>query len=159
LFIGNYFPDSAVLNPDGINNVQMTSSLSNGQNGGGDYIFRWAGATAGPDPTATYREVPGAIPYADSTGWTLAAATADLTGNGLPELYIANDFGPDHLLYNESTPGHLKFTVATGSRNPVTPKSFVLGRDSFKGMGVDFGDLSDNGKFDMMVSNITTPWG
>ena len=26
-------------------------------------------------------------------------------------------------------------------------------------MGVDFGDLSDSGKFDMMVSNITTPWG
>ena len=26
-------------------------------------------------------------------------------------------------------------------------------------MGIDFGDLSDNGKFDMMISNITTPWG
>ena len=159
LFIGNYFPDSAVLDPNGINDVQMTSSLSNGQNGGGDYIFRWTGATAGPDPTVTYKKVSGAIPYADSTGWTLAAAAADLTGNGLPDLYIANDFGPDHLLYNESAPGRIKFAVATGSRSPTSPKSFVLGRDSFKGMGVDFGDLSENGKFDMMVSNITTPWG
>ena len=26
-------------------------------------------------------------------------------------------------------------------------------------MGIDFGDLSDNGKYDMMVSDITTPWG
>jgi hypothetical protein len=26
-------------------------------------------------------------------------------------------------------------------------------------MGVDFGDLANNGKFDFMVSNITTPWG
>jgi hypothetical protein len=26
-------------------------------------------------------------------------------------------------------------------------------------MGVDFGDLSNNGKFDFMVSNITTAWG
>jgi hypothetical protein len=159
LFIGNYFPDSAVLDPRGVDNVQMTSSLSDGRNGGGDYIFRWTGGTAGPDPTVSYQEVPAAIPYADSTGWTLAAATGDLTGDGLPDLYIANDFGPDHLLYNESTPGNIKFAAATGSRSPTTPKSFVLGRDSFKGMGVDFADLSDNGKFDLMVSNITTSWG
>lgn len=159
LFIGNYFPDSAVLDPGGVDNVQMTASLSNAQNGGGDHIFRWTGGTAGPDPTVSYQEVPGAIPYADATGWTLAAATADLTGNGLPDLYIANDFGPDHLLYNESTPGHITFAAVAGSRTPTTPKSFVLGKDSFKGMGVDFGDLGDTGTFDMMVSNITTAWG
>jgi len=35
----------------------------------------------------------------------------------------------------------------------------VVGKGSFKGMGVDFGDLSGNGKFDFMVSNITTAWG
>jgi hypothetical protein len=159
LFVGNYFPDSQVLDPQGIDNVQMPSSLSNAKNGGGDYILRFVGGTAGPDPTVTYTEVPNAIPYADSTGWTLGAATADLTGNGLPDLYIANDFGPGHLLYNDSTPGNIKFTVAIGDRTPTTPKSFVVGKGSFKGMGVDFGDLSDNGKFDFMVSNITTAWG
>jgi enediyne biosynthesis protein E4 len=159
LFVGNYFPDSEVLNPDGINDVQMPYSLSDAQNGGGDYIFRWLGGTSGPNPTVRYQEVQNAIPYADSTGWTLGAGTADLTGNGLPDLYIANDFGPGHLLYNESTPGHIKLSVAVGQRTPTTPKSFVLGRGSFKGMGIDFGDLSNNGKFDMMVSNITTPWG
>jgi enediyne biosynthesis protein E4 len=159
LFVGNYFPDSAVLDPHGINNVQMPTSLSDAKNGGGDYIFRWLGGTSGPNPTVRYAEVPNAIPYADSTGWTLGAATADLTGNGLPELYIANDFGPGHLLYNVSTPGHIKFTEAIGARTPTTPKSFVVGKGSFKGMGVDFGDLSDNGKFDFMISNITTAWG
>jgi hypothetical protein len=159
LFVGNYFPDSQVLDPQGIDNVQMPSSLSNAKNGGGDYILRFVGGTAGPNPTVTYTEVPNAIPYADSTGWTLGAATADLTGNGLPDLYIANDFGPGHLLYNDSTPGNIKFTVAIGDRTPTTPKSFVVGKGSFKGMGVDFGDLSDNGKFDFMVSNITTAWG
>jgi hypothetical protein len=159
LFIGNYFPDSAVLDPHGINNVQMPSSLSDAQNGGGDYIFRWVGGTSGPNPTVSYQKVPDAIPYADSTGWTLGAATADLTGDGLPDLYIANDFGPDHLLYNASTDGHIRFTVAAGGRDPATPKSFVVGKSSFKGMGVDFGDLAGNGKFDMMVSDITTAWG
>jgi len=159
IFIGNYFPDSAVLNPHGLNNVQMNSSLSDAQNGGGDYVYRWVGGTSGAHPTAHYVLEPDAIPYADSTGWTLAAANADLTGDGLPDIYIANDFGPDHLLYNVSTPGHIRFTTAIGQRAPTTPKSFVLGRDSFKGMGVDFGDLSSNGKFDMMVSNITTAFG
>jgi hypothetical protein len=159
LFVGNYFPDSAVLDPNGINNVQMPSSLSDAQNGGGDYMFRWLGGTSGANPTVSYQIVKNAIPYADSTGWTLGAATADLTGDGLPDLYIANDFGPGHLLYNQSTPGNLKFSVATGERGALTPKSFVLGRGSFKGMGADFSDLADNGKFDLMVSDITTPWG
>jgi enediyne biosynthesis protein E4 len=159
LFVGNYFPDSEVLNPNGINDVQMPSSLSDAQNGGGDYIFRWLGGTSGPNPTVRYQLVQNAIPYADSTGWTLGAATADLTGDGLPDLYIANDFGPGHLLYNESTPGDIKFSVAVGRRGALTPKSFVVGRGSFKGMGADFGDLSDNGRFDFMVSNITTAWG
>jgi enediyne biosynthesis protein E4 len=159
LFVGNYFPDSGVLDPNGIDNVQMPSSLSDAQNGGGDYIFRWTGGTGGANPTVTYQMVKDAIPYADATGWTLGGATADLTGDGLPDLYIANDFGPGHLLYNESSPGHIKFVTATGERGALTPKSFVLGRGSFKGMGADFSDLADNGKYDLMVSNITTPWG
>lgn len=160
IFIGNYFPDSAVLNPHGLNNVQMPSSLSFARNGGGDYIFKWAGATSGPHPTVRYIDQPGAIPYADSTGWTLAAASADLTGDGLPDLYIANDFGEGRLLYNETKPGGpISFVLAIGHRAPDTPKSFVVGKGSFKGMGVDFGDLADNGKFDFAVSNITTAWG
>jgi hypothetical protein len=159
IFVGNYFPDSAVLDPHGLNNVVMPNSLSNAKNGGGDHVFVWAGATSGPHPTVRYVEQPDAIPYADATGWTLAAASADLTGNGLPDLYIANDFGEGHLLYNRSTPGHIRFTEAVGARGPLTPKSFVVGKGSFKGMGVDFGDLNDNGKFDFMISDITTPYG
>jgi hypothetical protein len=159
IFIGNYFPDSAVLNPHGIDNVQMPSSLSDAKNGGGDYVFEWSGATSGPHPAVRYTEQPGAIPYTDSTGWTLAAASADLTGDGLPDLYIANDFGEGHLLYNESVPGHIRFVEALGHRTPTTPKSFVVGKGSFKGMGADFADLADNGKFDFIVSDITTPYG
>lgn len=159
IFIGNYFPDSDVLNPDGLDNVVMNSSMSNAKNAGGDHILRWLSATSGPNPTAEYVTVPGAIPYSASTGWTLAVSSADLTGDGLPDVYVANDFGKDHLLYNVSAPGHIKFIEAIGQRTATTPKSFVLGKDSFKGMGVDFGDLGDRGKFDMFVSNITVAWG
>jgi hypothetical protein len=34
-----------------------------------------------------------------------------------------------------------------------------MGNGSFKGMGVDFADMSDKGHFDFMVSDITQPWG
>ncbi len=33
----------------------------------------------------------------------------------------------------------------------------VLGHDSFKGMSIDFGDVNDDGIFDMSVSNIALP--
>ncbi len=38
-------------------------------------------------------------------GWTLAIGAADLDRDGLSDLYIANDFGPDQLLWNRSTTG------------------------------------------------------
>jgi len=159
IFVGNYFPDSDVLNPNGENNVQMNQSLSSAGNGGGDHILRWYAATSGAKPAVSYVEDQGAIPFTDATGWTLAASFADLTGDGLPDLYIANDFGHGHLMLNRSTRDKIQFTEAIGQRYPTTPKSFVVGKGSFKGMGVDFGDLNDNGNFDMMVSAITTQWG
>jgi hypothetical protein len=159
IVIGNYFIDSDVLDPHGINNVAMNSSLSSARNGGGDHVLRWFSATSGTKPTANYVEQQDAIPFAISSGWTLAISGADLTGAGLPDLYIANDFGHGHLLYNQSTPGHISFSEAKGQRTPTTPKSFVLGNGSFKGMGVDFADLNHNGKFDMMISDITVAWG
>jgi hypothetical protein len=159
IFIANYFPDSDVLDPHGPPNVTMNSSMSNAKNGGGAHVLRWYGATSGDHPTVRYTEERNAVPYHASTGWTLAISSADLTGDGRPEVYVANDFGKDHLLYNVSTPGHIRFTEAIGRRTPSTPKSFVLGRGSFKGMGIDFGDLSHRGRFDMVVSNITTAWG
>jgi hypothetical protein len=84
---------------------------------------------------------------------------ADLDGDLLPEIYFANDFGPDRLLHNRSTPGALRFAVLSGTRQLTTPASFVLGRDSFKGMGVDFGDLNGDGLLDIYVSNIATEFG
>lgn len=159
IIVGNYFPDSPILDTHGANDVVMPDSLADATNGGGVHLLKWDSAVAGPSPSVTYSEAKNAIPFEDTTGWTLALGTADLTGNGLPSIFAGDDFGRSHLLYNESTAGHLKFAEAENSRTPTTPKSFVLGRGSFKGMGVDFGDMNDNGKFDFMVSDITQPWG
>jgi hypothetical protein len=173
--IFNYFPDSDVLNAAGQPNVHMNRSMSKAENAGGAHILRWAATTAvsptaatptavsptatGPVPTARYEEQEDAIEPSLATGWTLGAGSADLDGDLLPELYLANDFGNDHLLHNVSTPGHIRFELTTGQRTPTTPKSMVLGHDSFKGMSIDFGDLAGTGKFDMFVSNITTAYG
>jgi hypothetical protein len=159
IIIGNYFPDSDVLDPHGLHNVSMNNSLSSAKNSGGDHVLRYYSSTTGEKPSASYVEEHEAIDFQDSTGWTLAISGADMTGDGLPEIYIANDFGHGHLLYNESKPGQIKFKTAVGQRGATDPKSFVLGQGSFKGMGVDFGDMNQKGKFDMMVSNIDVAWG
>jgi enediyne biosynthesis protein E4 len=159
IFIGNYFPESSVLDPKGPDDVVMQRSMSLAQNAGRGQVLRWAGATTGPVPSVRFEPQPLAIPPDVDFGWTLSAAAADLDGDMLPELYIGNDFGPDRFLYNKSTVGHIQFEPVYGVRDATTPKSKVAGHDSFKGMGVDFGDLRGTGKFDMFVSNITTSFG
>ena len=106
-----------------------------------------------------FEEVHGALDEQSAQGWALAIAAADLDGDLLPEIYFANDFGPDRLLHNRSTPGHPRFELLEGRRSFTTPKSKVLGRDSYKGMGVDFGDLNGDGWPDIYVSNITQEYG
>jgi len=91
-------------------------------------------------------------------GWTLATGAADLDGDLLPEIYFANDFGPDRLWHNLSTPGRLKFELLHGIKTLGVPRSKVLGRDSFKGMGIDFGDVNGDGWQDMFISNIATQY-
>jgi hypothetical protein len=159
LYVGNYFPDSDIINPHGLSNVQMPSSLSNARNGGGAHVLRFYSGKTGPKPSVAYVPEVDAVPFEASTGWTLATASADLTGTGKPDVYVANDFGHSHLFHNVSEPGRIRFTEAFGERTPTTPKSMVLGNASFKGMGVDFADLNSNGSFDAVVSNITTAWG
>jgi hypothetical protein len=159
IFIGNYFPDGPVLDDKVSGGVTMNHSMSDAQNGGTDHFFLCAGFTGGSHPTATYKQVDDALSEDVSRGWELGAAANDLDGDGLPELYLANDFGPDRLLYNKSKPGHLAFGLVEDTRKGDTPKSKSMGDDSFKGMGVDFGDLNGDGKYDMFVSNITASWG
>ncbi|NKE61627.1 CRTAC1 family protein [Lentzea sp. PSKA42] len=159
IFVGNYFPDGPVLNPGVSGGVVMNHSMSNAQNGGTDHFFLYENGSGGATPAAAHKRVDDALPEPVSRGWELAAAANDLDGDSLPELYLANDFGPDRLLHNRSTPGRLDFRVVEGVRTGDVPKSKIVGIDSFKGMGVDFADLDGNGMYDMFVSNITASWG
>lgn len=159
LVVGNYFPDGAeLLDPAATSPVEMQNSMARAYNGGANRVLLNAGGTAGPAPTVRFTEVPDAFSPEMAKGWTLALGAADLDGDLLPELYFANDFGPDRLLYNRSRPGDVQFTSVTGRRTFLTPNSSVLGRDSFKGMGVDFGDLNGDGAMDIYVSNIANEY-
>ena len=155
LLIGNYFQDGGrILDPNDSGVQVMQQGLAKALSGGRKHFFLWAGATSGENPTVTFREVTNVVSSKVEHGWTLAIGAADLDGDQLPEIYLGNDFGPDRLLHNESTAGHLQFAVCEGRRRWTDPKSCVLGFDSFKGMGVDFGDVNGDGILDIYVSNI-----
>jgi enediyne biosynthesis protein E4 len=159
LIIGNYFPDGArILDAKADGTEAMQHSMSYALNGAGPRLLLWTGATRSDNPSVGYRDVSDTIPPEARHGWTLAVAAADLDGDQLPEIYVANDFGPDRLLANRSRPGHPEFALVRGKRDFVTPKSKTLGYDSFKGMGVDFGDIDGRGRLDIFVSNITEPY-
>jgi len=159
IYLGNYFPHGPVLDHTVSGGVAMNRSLSNAGNGGEDYILRWTDVDTESDPTVSYQVVADALPARVSTGWVLASGANDLDGDLLPELYIAQDHGPDALLHNRSTPGRIRFAPVVGPRSAIEPKSKRIGADSFKGMGIDFADLNRDGIYDMFVSNITTPYG
>jgi hypothetical protein len=169
LLFGNYFRDGdRVLDAHATSRFEMQHSMSRAFNGGTKRLLLWQGATAA---TVTYRDASDAFTPEVATGWTLALAARDLDDEliqlsgerlaqyrHLPEIYIANDFGPDRLLLNRSTPGHPRFELVEGQREFTTPRSKVLGQDSFKGMGVDFGDVTKDGHVAIAVSNISSPY-
>jgi hypothetical protein len=159
LIVGNYYPDGArVLDAQDTGPMNMHSSMSRATDGGVNRLFLGLGGTAGSEPTAGFDEVPNAFDPQTATSWTLSAGAADLDGDMLPEIYFGNDFGNDRLLFNRSTPGHPQFTALIGHKGFTTPSSKVLGHDSFKGMGIDFGDVNADGRLDMYVSNIAQNW-
>jgi enediyne biosynthesis protein E4 len=155
LIVGNYFPDGMrVLDARATDRAHLHRSMSRSENGGKNRLLLWRGGSSGAEPTVRFADVEHAFDGQTTYSWTLAVGAADLDGDLRPEIYFGNDFGNDRLLHNLSTPGHPRFAVLEGRKTFTTPSSKVLGRDSFKGMGIDFADINGDGILDMYVSNI-----
>ena len=77
-----------------------------------------------------------------STRWTMAAAAADFNGDGWPDIYLANDYGPEELYLNDH-----------GRRFVLTKAG--LESDSKSGMAVALGDAYNRGRLDAFVTNIS----
>jgi hypothetical protein len=135
IFLGGYYPESVDLWHLTTTRM-MPESFEYARNGGRKYLFHNLG-------DGRFEEVSESLGI-NTRRWALAAAAADLRGTGYPDLFIANDYGVAELFFNQ---GGKKFEDV-GQRTGVgfAPKS---------GMNVAFGDILNQGKFAIYVSNIS----
>jgi hypothetical protein len=137
LFIGCFYPASVDL--WNLETLEfLPESFEYAHNGGVNYLLRNRG-------DGTFEEV-AARAGLTSTRWTLAAGAGDLTGDGFPELLVANDFGVSELYINE---GGGSFREAGRETN--------IGDAPKSGMNASFGDLLNRGEWTLFVSNIAEP--
>jgi len=112
----------------------MQSSWEFASNGGKNLLFRNLG-------NGRFEDVTDAMGVG-STRWTLAAAAADFNDDGWPDLYLANDYGPEELFLNREGK---RFELARAG----------LADDSKSGMAVAVGDVFNRGRYDVFVTNIS----
>jgi hypothetical protein len=134
LFVGGYYAEDIDLWHLNTTRI-MPDSFEYAKNGGRKYLFHNLG-------NGKFEEVSAKLGI-NSRRWALAASAADLRGTGHPDLFIANDYGVSELYLNDGK----RFREA-GEQTGVgfAPKS---------GMNVAFGDILNQGRYSVYVSNIS----
>ncbi len=112
----------------------MHNSFEFATNGGKNLLFRNLGGGKFDDVTDRLG--------VGSTRWTLAAASADFNDDGWPDIYLANDYGPEELYLNDR-----------GERFTLTGAG--IESESKSGMSVSLGDAYNRGRLDVFVTNIS----
>ncbi|MDW5266573.1 MULTISPECIES: CRTAC1 family protein [Acidobacteriaceae] len=134
LFVGGYYPEDVDLWHLKSTRM-MPNSFEYANNGGRKYLFHNLG-------NGKFEEISAKVGI-NSRRWALAAAAADLRGTGHPDLFVANDYGVSELYLNDGKRFH-----EAGEQTGVgfAPKS---------GMNVAFGDIFNQGRYAVYVSNIS----
>ena len=132
LYVTAYFPDIDLWHLKTTRIMQNSFEFAN--NGGKNLLFHNLGGGRFEDVTDKMG--------VGSTRWTLAAASADFNGDGWPDLYLANDYGPEELYLNDH-----------GRR--FVPAKAGLESESKSGMAVALGDAYNRGRLDAFVTNIS----
>ncbi|MEP7142014.1 MAG: CRTAC1 family protein [Ferruginibacter sp.] len=137
LFLGGYYKEEYDL-ADLKTTKMMPESFRYANNGGRKYLLKNIGHGKFRDVTGEYGLT--------STKWTLAAGAVDLTGDGYPELIIANDYNVDELYVNSG-----------GKRFEEKGRKAGMGFIPKSGMDVSFGDINNAGLLGIYTTNITEP--
>lgn len=99
-------------------------------------------------PNLLFRNTGDGFERAEDTGiegehWSLATSSVDFTGNGYPDIHVANDFNNDVLYLND---GDGRF------------ERVVMGTETARnGMSSEIGDFNGDGQPDVFVTNIYFP--
>ncbi len=134
LFIGGYYSENVDL-WHLASTKMMPDSFEYAKNGGRKYLFHNLG-------NGKFEEVSEKMGIS-SQRWALASTAADLRGTGHPDLFVANDYGVSELYFNDGK----KFReVGQETGVGFAPKS---------GMNASVGDILNQGRFSVYVSNIS----
>ncbi len=87
----------------------------------------------------------------DNRGLTLSSVWEDFDQDGDPDLYVANDFGSNHLYRNDA--------AADGARTFVNIANVVGSKDAAFGMSAAWGDYNRDGRMDLYVGNMWSSAG
>src|SRR5579872_970911 len=133
LLFGNYFQPVNLLSLKDPH--VLPNNLDGATNGGGVTLWRNTGH-------GSFQDVTKKAGLGKITGWTLDVGHGDFNNNGLQDIYVACDFGTDHVFLNNGD----------GTFREVTEKA--TGWDTKKGMNVDVADYNNDGLLDIYVTNI-----
>jgi len=135
LFLGGYYSED--INLWHLKNTKiMPESYEYAANGGRKYLFHNLGG-------GRFEEVSARLGI-QSRRWALAAVAADLRGTGYPDLFVANDYGVSELYFNEA-----------GKKFRDAGKETGVGAAPKSGMNAAVGDVLNQGRFGIYVSNIS----
>ena len=117
----------------------MHESWHNANNGGKNQLFVNTG------DEMIFTEIPSSESKLVETRWTLSIGTSDFNDDGFTDIYVSNDFGPDNVYLNSEGKSFEKIEGRFYGD---------IGLDTYKGMNASVGDLDNNGKEDVYVSNV-----